>query len=106
MSHQPHDNLAFVDTETLGLDPTLHPIWELAVITGGEEYHWFIRVDGVDGEFADPVALGKLAALYVQHYDDQVALAAVDGIEDLTNGLSRKIWQKIAMLEGGGRTGH
>ena len=43
--------------------------------------------------------LGKLAALYVQRFDDSVALAAVDGIEDLTNGLSRKIWQKIAMLE-------
>lgn len=44
--------------------------------------------------------LGKLAALYVQRFDDSVALAAVDGIEDLTNGLSRKIWQKIAVLEG------
>jgi hypothetical protein len=30
-----------------------------------------------------------------------VALSAVDGIEDLTTGLSRKIWQKIAVLEGG-----
>lgn len=49
--------------------------------------------------------VGKLAALYVQRFDDQGALAAVDGIEDLTNGLSRKIWQKIAMLEGGG-AGH
>jgi len=43
--------------------------------------------------------IGKLAALYVQRFDDQVALAAVDGIEDLTNGLSRKIWQKIAVLQ-------
>ena len=49
---------------------------------------------------------GKLAALYVQRFDDHVALAAVDGIEDLTNGLSRKIWQKIAMLEGGEKAGH
>ena len=44
--------------------------------------------------------IGKLAALYVQRFDDHGALAAVDGIEDLTNGLSRKIWQKIAMLDG------
>jgi hypothetical protein len=43
--------------------------------------------------------IGKLAALYVQRFDDQIALAAVDSIEDLTNGLSRKIWQKIAILE-------
>jgi len=47
--------------------------------------------------------IGKLAALYVQRFDDQVALAAVDGIEDLTNGLSRKIWQKITVLEGAAR---
>jgi hypothetical protein len=44
--------------------------------------------------------IGKLAALYVQRFDDPGVLAAVDGIEDLTNGLSRKIWQKIAMLDG------
>ena len=45
------------------------------------------------------------AALYVQRFDDAGALAAVDGIEDLTNGLSRKIWQKIAMLEAAARSG-
>lgn len=44
--------------------------------------------------------IGKLAALYVQRFDDPVALAAVDGIEDLTTGLSRKIWQKIVMIQG------
>ncbi len=41
---------------------------------------------------------GKLAALYVQDFDDQVALAAVKEIEDLTTGLSRKIWQKLMVL--------
>lgn len=44
--------------------------------------------------------VGKLAALYVEKFDDSVALAAVDSIEDLTTGLSRKIWQKITLLEG------
>lgn len=47
--------------------------------------------------------IGKLAALYVQRFDDPVALAAVDGMEDLTTGLARKIWQKIAMIEAAGR---
>lgn len=42
--------------------------------------------------------IGKLAAVYVERFDDPVALAAVDSIEDLTNGLSRKIWQKITLL--------
>ena len=39
--------------------------------------------------------IGKLAALFVQRFDDEVAVAAVNEIEDLTTGLSRKIWQKI-----------
>lgn len=42
--------------------------------------------------------LGKLAALYVQKFDDPVALAAVNEVEDLTTGLSRKIWQKIMII--------
>lgn len=41
---------------------------------------------------------GKLAALYVQDFDDPVALSAVKEIEDLTTGLSRKIWQKLMVL--------
>jgi hypothetical protein len=34
----------------------------------------------------------------VQKFDDPVALAAVNEVEDLTTGLSRKIWQKIMIL--------
>lgn len=41
---------------------------------------------------------GKIAALYVQKFDDPVALAAVNEVEDLTTGLSRKIWQKIMII--------
>jgi hypothetical protein len=41
---------------------------------------------------------GKVAALYVQNFDDNVALAAVNEIEDLTTGLSRKIWQKLTVV--------
>jgi hypothetical protein len=42
--------------------------------------------------------VGKLAALYVQKFDDPVALAAVNEVEDLTTGLSRKMWQKIMII--------
>lgn len=42
--------------------------------------------------------IGKLAALYVQQFDDPIALASVNDVEQLTNGLSRKIWQKISIL--------
>ena len=41
----------------------------------------------------------KLAALHVQHLQDQVVLGAVNDIESLTVNLSRKIWQKITILD-------
>jgi hypothetical protein len=41
---------------------------------------------------------GKVAALYVQRFDDSVALDAVNEVEQLTTGLSRKIWQKLTVL--------
>jgi hypothetical protein len=43
--------------------------------------------------------LSKIAALYVQKFDDPVTLSAVNDVEELTNGLSRKIWQKIMILD-------
>lgn len=43
--------------------------------------------------------VGKLAALYAQSLSDPTVVAAVNDIETLTNGLSRKIWQKIVMLD-------
>ncbi|MEM7797918.1 MAG: hypothetical protein AAF633_01905 [Chloroflexota bacterium] len=42
--------------------------------------------------------IGKIAALYVQEFDDEVAISAVNEIENLTSGLSRKIWQKIMIV--------
>lgn len=48
--------------------------------------------------------ISKIAALYVQGFQDTVLLDAVDDVEDLTAGLSRKIWQKITILENLGRT--
>jgi len=49
---------------------------------------------------SDALALiSKVAALYVQGFQDPVLLDAVDDVEDLTAGLSRKIWQKISLLE-------
>lgn len=41
---------------------------------------------------------GKIAALYVQRFEDPVLLASVNEIENLTTGLSRKIWQKLMIL--------
>jgi hypothetical protein len=41
---------------------------------------------------------GKVAALYIQGFEDPVALQAVNEVEDLTTGLARKIWQKLMIL--------
>ncbi len=41
---------------------------------------------------------GKIAALYVRQFDDAVSVAAVSEVEQLSTGLSRKIWQKIMIL--------
>jgi hypothetical protein len=41
---------------------------------------------------------GKVAILYVAEFDDPVVLDAVTEVENLTTGLSRKVWQKRMVL--------
>ena len=43
--------------------------------------------------------ISKVAALYVQDFDDPVTLAAVNEVESLTGSLSQKMWQKIIILD-------
>lgn len=43
--------------------------------------------------------LGKLAAIYGQHFPEPELVIAVNEVENLTNSLSRKIWQKINILQ-------
>jgi len=42
---------------------------------------------------------GIIAALYAQNSEDSVLVDAVSDIEQLTNGISRKIWQKLMILD-------
>ena len=50
---------------------------------------------------------GKLAALFAQSVNDEVVVDAVNDVESLGSNLSRKIWQKIMMIEqsGGSKKG-
>lgn len=41
----------------------------------------------------------KVGAIYVQHFDDADSVEAASDVESLTVGLSRKVWQKIVLLE-------
>jgi hypothetical protein len=43
--------------------------------------------------------ISKIAALYVQGFTDSATMSAVNDLEELTTGLSRKIWQKIMILD-------
>ncbi len=43
--------------------------------------------------------ISKIAAVYVQHFEDSVTVSAASDLEDLTVGLTRKIWQKIMLLD-------
>lgn len=43
--------------------------------------------------------VAKIAAVYAQDVRDPVVIEAVSDIEDMTTSLSRKIWQKIAVVE-------
>lgn len=48
-------SVVYIDTETTGLDPYKHQIWDLALIDeDGNEYQWFFKPDL---RFADPIAL-------------------------------------------------
>jgi hypothetical protein len=47
---------------------------------------------------------GKLAALYAQAVPDEGVAAAVNDIELLGSSLSRKIWQKIGLIDAPSRT--
>lgn len=42
---------------------------------------------------------GKLAALYAQSVNDESVAEAVNDVENLSSNLSRKIWQKIMLIE-------
>jgi hypothetical protein len=43
---------------------------------------------------------GKVAVLYIQHFDDATVLASANEVELLTTHLSCNIWQKLMILEG------
>jgi hypothetical protein len=49
--------------------------------------------------------IAKLAQFYVAAFDDPEATEAVTDLEDLADGLSRKIWQKIMILHQAGQAG-
>jgi len=59
------EQVAFIDTETLGLDPDVHPIWEIGLIVDGQAYEWQLPVTARELALADP------RALEITHFEER-----------------------------------
>jgi DNA polymerase III epsilon subunit-like protein len=77
--------VAFVDTETTGLDPEHDYIWEIGVIVDGEEYVWQQRLPELDGgpnwELVSDWVLENTRI--VDTYDHEAALTPEHSIDNL-----------------------
>lgn len=74
--------LAFVDTETTGLDPERHEIWEVGLILRresasnevfDEEHHWMLQPNNL--ELADPMALS--IGQFHERFDREAAAPSI-----------------------------
>lgn len=82
--------VCFIDTETLGLDPEIHPIWEIAVIVDGVEHCWQQRLSYSDGRHADPYAT-KLTR-FDERYDHGAAMQPADSLMRLSELVQGRHW--------------
>lgn len=79
--------VAFIDTETLGLDPVMNPIWEIAVIVDDVEHVWQQNVGPTDVALAHPLALSISG--FNERYDAASALhwmPSIDRFVELVEG--------------------
>jgi hypothetical protein len=89
-----------VDMHQLTKDPT--QLWKGYSSTASSQIHEMSEFELIRylDYCSEMLSLtGKLAALYMQNMRDPVIIDAVNEIEDLTTSLSRKIWQKIMILQ-------
>ncbi len=92
-----------VDLHQLSKDPEIVISPEDGATHPGEKMTRFELARYLDYASEMLSLTSKIAALYVQYFDDRVALQAVNEIENLTTGLSRKIWQKVMIIDTLGR---
>jgi hypothetical protein len=100
MLHQLRGAAHVIDMHQLTKDPeqVLHPLPATASSPErGLDRRQLARYLGYCSEMLSLIS--KLAALHTQHLQDPVVLEAVNDIESLTAGLSRKVWQKITILD-------
>jgi len=86
--------IAFVDTETLGLDPDKHAIWEVGLILywaeTGKSQEWLWQILLTDQEVAAGDPVGMEIGRFAERYDPQATISP-DGFcavfTELTKGL-------------------
>ncbi|MCA1569339.1 MAG: hypothetical protein LC798_03245 [Chloroflexi bacterium] len=79
--------VAFLDTETTGLDPERHTIWEVALITpDGRERVWQFPVNEVE---ADPFAL-DIGRWWDRRWSTDNEVSRIDAIYEAHNEKSRR----------------
>lgn len=57
MDADDYNELVFIDTETTGLDPMRHTVWEVALIAGGEEFSAILPLTPQAMADANPISL-------------------------------------------------
>lgn len=79
--------VCFIDTETTGLDPDRHAIWEVALITpDGDEHVWQFPVDEMA---ADPFAL-NIGRYWERHWGTGNEVDVLDAIYHAHDRRSRR----------------
>jgi hypothetical protein len=80
--------VCFVDTETTGLHPDKHQIWEVALITpNGDEHVWQFPVE--DEMAADPFAL-DIGRYWERRWSTDNDVSPINAIWDAHNSKSRR----------------
>jgi hypothetical protein len=100
MLHRLRGAAHVIDMHQLTKDPeqALHPLAPTASSPDhGLDARQLARYLGYCSEMFSLIS--KLAALHTQHLQDPVVMDAVNDVESLTAGLSRKVWQKITILD-------
>jgi len=88
-----------IDMHQLTKDPGMHELTEKSTENSpNRELNTFELQRYLDYCSEAFSLVGKVAALYAQSLPNEVVVKTVNEIEDLSSGLSRKIWQKLIIL--------
>ena len=88
-----------IDMHQLNKDPYIFSNNEATAHSPKREYTKFELQRYLDYCSESSALVAKVAALYAQSIQDEIIISSVNEIEILTTGLSRKVWQKIRVLQ-------